>query len=233
MIRQALRPRASSPGQSTLTLRLAMSEVEKSLQEVYSVPTSTSTSTSNGSHNPSAEALNGRERVESHSPFPRSPSFHFPPSKSTRKSKKDKHASKNKEEREREREKRRSKKIERNGQEDRGWKNSAGGYENQSSLLHLGLPPLDDSDCENSVVLCDDSGDEGMCVKYCVILMRTHCNLNISFALVLLFLFSSTAPTSFSPFIRNMLSSDCIITTEKNMHRKKLPIYCTSFVTCT
>ena len=161
MIRQALRPRASSPGQSTLTLRLAMSEVEKSLQEVYSIPTSNSTSTSSGSHQ--SFEINGRERVESHSPFPRSPSFHFPPSKSTRKSKKDKHANKNKEERDREREKSRLKKMERKAQaqEDREWNGGVGvgGYEKQSTL-HLGLPPMDNSDYENSVV-CDDSGDEG------------------------------------------------------------------------
>jgi hypothetical protein len=36
LIRQAIRPRAASPGQSTLSLRLAMSDVEKSLYQVYS-----------------------------------------------------------------------------------------------------------------------------------------------------------------------------------------------------
>lgn len=71
IIRQALRPRASSPGQSTLNLRLAMSDVEKSLQEVYS--------TSSATHFQTVEATNGRERAPSLSPFPRSPSFHFPP----------------------------------------------------------------------------------------------------------------------------------------------------------
>jgi hypothetical protein len=71
LIRQALRPRASSPGQSTLNLRLAMSDVEKSLQEVYS--------TSSTTHFQTVEATNGRERAPSLSPFPRSPSFHFPP----------------------------------------------------------------------------------------------------------------------------------------------------------
>ena len=147
-----------------------MSEVEKSLQEVYSVPTSTSS----GSHHPSVEVLNGRERAESHSPFPRSPSFHFPPSKSTRKSKKDKHANKNKEERDREREKSRLKKMDRKAQEERGWNGSAVGYDNQSTLLHLGLPPTDDSDYENSVVLCDDSGDEGTYAQYCMAL-RMRC----------------------------------------------------------
>lgn len=70
-MRQALRPRASSPGQSTLNLRLAMSDVEKSLQEVYS--------TSSATHFQTVEATNGRERAPSLSPFPRSPSFHFPP----------------------------------------------------------------------------------------------------------------------------------------------------------
>jgi hypothetical protein len=71
LIRQALRPRASSPGQSTLNLRLAMSDVEKSLQEVYS--------TSSTTHFQTVEPTNGRERAPSLSPFPRSPSFHFPP----------------------------------------------------------------------------------------------------------------------------------------------------------
>ena len=71
LIRQGLRPRASSPGQSTLNLRLAMSDVEKSLQEVYS--------TSSTSHFQTVEATNGRDRAPSLSPFPRSPSFHFPP----------------------------------------------------------------------------------------------------------------------------------------------------------
>ena len=82
LIRQTLRPIALSPGQTTLTLRLALSDVEKSLQQVYTSPNQSQYQSIGG-----VGGYNDRNRSNSVSPFPRSPSFHFPPTTLTKKNK--------------------------------------------------------------------------------------------------------------------------------------------------
>lgn len=82
LIRQTLRPIALSPGQTTLTLRLALSDVEKSLQQVY-----TSTQQSQYQSIGGVGGVHERNRSNSISPFPRSPSFHFPPTTLMKKNK--------------------------------------------------------------------------------------------------------------------------------------------------
>lgn len=82
LIRQTLRPIALSPGQTTLTLRLALSDVEKSLQQVYTSPKQSQYQSIGG-----VGGDNDRNRSNSISPFPRSPSFHFPPTTLMKKNK--------------------------------------------------------------------------------------------------------------------------------------------------
>jgi hypothetical protein len=82
LIRQTLRPIALSPGQTTLTLRLALSDVEKSLQQVYTSPNQSQYQSIGG-----VGGDNNRTRSNSISPFPRSPSFHFPPTTLMKKNK--------------------------------------------------------------------------------------------------------------------------------------------------